>query len=294
MALSKLYIQPEVSSYSVQEAATTVVYDLNGGFGRYRRDLISARPTVSCQWSLDEVGYQYFTAFYSSVISNGADPFYIDLIYDGGSLTQYQASFLPETISLSQHAYNQYQIQAELEIVPSAVNASADNALISSYGTEAKLELLPVQQVYSIKYGVESIATRLNGGASKFGALQKNNSATISVNWVLNANDFAYFRAYYRTAIAQGSESFLIDLILTNSTVSEHTARFVPDSLSIGVRGDGYFVVGASLEVQPNARDDDYDASLIMLVGEYGSPLLAREIINELETFANVTLPDNL
>jgi hypothetical protein len=90
----------------------------------------------------------------------------------------------------------------------------------------------------------------------------------------------------------QGSEPFLIDLILGDASLTEHTAHFVPTGPRLtGVRGLTY-TVSAQLEAIPNATDETFDQGVIDLYGTYGGQGAA--IFDAINQLANVDMPESL
>jgi hypothetical protein len=127
----------------------------------------------------------------------------------------------------------------------------------------AKLKLDPAQGSYSGKLGAESIAVQSAGGASRYRRDQLGAAAIAEMEWVLEADAYDYFMAFYRSSTEHGSSPFTLDAILNKAAIAEYTAYFVPGSIALaGVRGTA-FVVTANLEILPLAENHAADLALI-------------------------------
>lgn len=153
-----------------------------------------------------------------------------------------------------------------------------------------KLQLTPSQSDYAAQPGDEVLSAQLAGGKSRrrrdfIGAV-----ATVNVGWNnLPGPAFDYIEAFRRTAVTQGVEWFLIDLILDESPITEYTVAFVPGSYRlVGVQGLTTSVA-AQLEVQPKAVDSAYDLAIIQTYELYGDE--GANVYNLLAELVNVTLP---
>lgn len=115
----KLSLVPQQAQYSVDaEEAAILRVQLDGGAGRYRRDLLGATQVVNVTWALDPGEYHYIQAFYRAV-GRGATPFLVDLILEGQELDEYTVNFLPGTFRLAGVSGLRYQVSASLEVRPS-------------------------------------------------------------------------------------------------------------------------------------------------------------------------------
>lgn len=156
-----------------------------------------------------------------------------------------------------------------------------------------KLTIPPNKEGYSVTGGTEVIGVQLDGGASRYRRDVIGATSRVSVQWSLSQGAYDYMRAFYRTATVNGSAPFLVDLLMDEPQLTEHTVYFVPGSMKLsGVAGLTHYV-SAELEVYPKPRDEEYDIALLMLYTEYGDNV-AQFVLNQLEQLANVDLPGAL
>ena len=153
------------------------------------------------------------------------------------------------------------------------------------------LKVTPDQAGYSVTDGEEVLAVKLDGGLSRYRRDVVGAASTVRVQWSVGPTEYTYLRAFYRTTTSQGTESFLVDLILDSATLTQHTAYFVPGSMRLTrVRGNTY-TVQAQMEVKPLAPDSEYDEALVMIYEEYGS--LRGEFLSDIKAFVNDYLPSS-
>lgn len=157
----------------------------------------------------------------------------------------------------------------------------------------AKLQLPPVRAGYTVKDGAAALAVALDGGRSRLRADVLGASRTVSVTWAVSAFGYRYLRAFLRSSITEGSEPFLLDLVLDEGQLTEHEVLIVPGSLSFdGSNACSVYRVSATIEAVPSAVDADYDGSVIELWEAYGvdAPLVLADI----EPLANIYMPDTI
>lgn len=134
MALSKFILPPDNSAYSVTDGKEIVVTQLDGGAGRYRRDILGATSTVNASWILNEDSYKYLRSFYRALTLKGAKPFLIDLILDEPTLTEHKAYFIPGSMQLTAQKGLTYWVSAQLETQPAEIDYDAEAAFAALYG----------------------------------------------------------------------------------------------------------------------------------------------------------------
>lgn len=133
-----------------------------------------------------------------------------------------------------------------------------------------KLYLTPDQSGYSVADGADTLSVKLDGGLSRYRKDVLGAASSVGVQWTVGPTDYAYLRSFYRTAVARGTEPFLVDLILDDPLPTEHEAYFEVGSMKLsGVRGFTY-TVQASLEVKPVAADAEFDVALVEVYEAYG------------------------
>ncbi len=134
MALNKLSLVPDNSSYSVTDGKSVIATQLDGGAMRYRRNVLGATSSVSCTWIIGPDDYRYLRSFYRSVVANGALPFMVDLLLDEPALIEHKAYFVPDTITLNSQKGLQYNVSAKLEVFPNEYDVEADMIFAVLYG----------------------------------------------------------------------------------------------------------------------------------------------------------------
>lgn len=150
--LTKLILPPNNSSYSVTDGKEVVSVALDGGAGRYRRDIIGASSAVSVQWVCDRGEYEYLRAFYRSLLGKGALPFLIDLILDDPLPVEHKAYFVPGSMVLTGQRGLSYYVSAQLEVEPAEVDdvAEADFAAIYSiFGSNWQTVFPPLEDDFN-------------------------------------------------------------------------------------------------------------------------------------------------
>lgn len=139
MALTKLVLLPDNSSYSVTDGKEVISTQLDGGAARYRRDILGATSTVGVSFVLGPAEYKYLRAFYRTVTVSGSTPFLIDLILDEPTLTEHKAYFIPGSMQLTGQKGLTYTVSAQLEVYPIALDLDYDNSIVmlfSNYGDD--------------------------------------------------------------------------------------------------------------------------------------------------------------
>ncbi len=146
-----------------------------------------------------------------------------------------------------------------------------------------KLDFIPESGNYNFTTPETVLSATLEGGKSRRRATVKNATSQINVQWVLDADEYRSFTAFYVNTLNEGVDEFEIDLISYEGLV-EHTASFVDGFNLTGVRGFSR-VVSANLEVTPIS---DIVANELILLYPPGD--LAK-VVNRFETLLNVQIP---
>lgn len=263
--MTKFAIAPDSASYSFTERAETIGAVLQGGLGKYRQTVKNPSVVVQVQWTFDSSNYNYFKAFYASIVTSGSLPFEIDLAIDGTALEEYTAYFIDDTVSTSAVSGTDYVVRANLELKSKPITASGTPS------TPYKLNYIPNQASYSIDTRQETIAIPLEGGTSRYRKDIIDAGTIANVSWILNTTEYADFREFYKLTTSAGTTSFKVDLAINSTTVEEYDARIIPDSLSTSRYGDGFFNVQAQLELEAKTRDPDADLARVVLYPIYGA-----------------------
>jgi len=134
-----------------------------------------------------------------------------------------------------------------------------------------KCILAPNHSSYSVADGVEVGRVQLAGGMGRYRRAIVGATSTVDVSWIVTGREYEYLRAFYKTAVAEGSRRFLVDLILDGPVAAEHEAMFLPDyGMPLRSKAGNVFTVSAQLEVLPLTRNEENDSLFIAAVEEFG------------------------
>lgn len=121
----------------------------------------------------------------------------------------------------------------------------------------------PDQTSYAATPGPSGVSTQLDGGASRFRADKLGAAILLPVQWTCTPKAYNYLWAFYRTSINYGADPFSIDLIIDSNVPQTYVAHFMPGTFGLASTQGLTYVVGATLEVFPNAAYASGDAALI-------------------------------
>lgn len=139
--LTKLTIPPDQPGYSVKDGKETLRSQLDGGAGRYRKDVLNSSSAVAVRWSATREQFLYLRAFYNSVSKSGSIPFLIDLYIDNSyELTEHEVYFIPGSFGLTAHSGLQFTVGAQLEVKPIVANEAYDQSLVMLYNAYGSFE----------------------------------------------------------------------------------------------------------------------------------------------------------
>lgn len=127
----KLALAPDQQQYATAEGTRQVYSKLDGGLGRYRRDLLNGTYKVDVQWTVGDADFVYLNTFYRVV--EGVNPFLMDLILDAAVLTEHECRFIPGTFRLTSIKGEQYTVRAQLEVRPAIADDEFDAGLVTTY-----------------------------------------------------------------------------------------------------------------------------------------------------------------
>lgn len=150
--LTKLVLAPDNSSYSVRDGKEVVSVALDGGAGRYRRDILGASSAVSVQWICDREEYHYLRSFYRALLGKGAKPFLIDLILDDPLPMEHKAYFVPGSMALTAQRGLAYYVSAELEVEPTDMDEEAElnfATMFSNFGPDWETVFPPIEDEFN-------------------------------------------------------------------------------------------------------------------------------------------------
>ena len=130
--MTKLLVNARTDGFKLQFGNNVTSIKLEGGPSRYRLDKIGDVHVASVQWVRSAQGYAYLMAFFRTEIQYGALPFEVDLkAVDSDDLTTYTAHFVPGSMQLTGLVGEVYTVNAQLELLPLALDSGADQALIN-------------------------------------------------------------------------------------------------------------------------------------------------------------------
>lgn len=134
-------INPESSSYAVEDGPSFIGVRLDGGASRFRKDKLGTARNVEVRWVFDRNEYLYFTSFYNSTINEGSLPFLIELILDDPIPTLHQAHFLQDTKKLANQQGHAYTVSATLEALPVTIDNQLNLARVAAYEANPNTDL---------------------------------------------------------------------------------------------------------------------------------------------------------
>lgn len=112
----KLDIRPDQSSYTLQRTTSGYLQvQLDGGEGRYRRDILGSSAKVPVTFTLDADDYEYISSFYR-VYMDSLRPFFVDLIAEDEEIVECLCHIVPDTFKLTKQVARIFTIQATLEV----------------------------------------------------------------------------------------------------------------------------------------------------------------------------------
>lgn len=127
--MNRLAYCPNQSGYSAAFGNDVISQELDGGGGRYRRDIRRKSHTASVNWLIDLAGYQYITAFYRVWARNPSQPFVAQLVIDD-ELKDYEC-FFRSPINLDSQEGLAYKVSAQLEVKALISNDAFDDAIVA-------------------------------------------------------------------------------------------------------------------------------------------------------------------
>lgn len=159
-----------------------------------------------------------------------------------------------------------------------------------------KLKLAPDNSNYSVTDGREVLATQLSGGAARYRRDVIGAPSRVTVQWILDREEYRYLRAFYKVVTQSGSEPFLIDLILDVPELTEHTAYFIPESMALtGQKGLSH-TVSAQLDVKPLDMDETAAIDLVNVFNYFGPQWASSfpPLDDQLNTLMNISIPEDI
>lgn len=152
-----------------------------------------------------------------------------------------------------------------------------------------RLNLLPDVSGYQVTEPGGHVYNKLSGGASKVRRDFDNAPLEVDVQWTCDEQEYNYLTTFYRVT---ANEPFLTSLLIHSPSLTEHEARFIPQSFkTVAVVGMRY-TVKAKLEVVPLTPDLAFDEGLVTTFEAFGQE--GSVAFGLLSTLVNVNMPDNM
>jgi len=129
--MDKLLISGLDAKYTFTEKASVIRNETRGGFPYYRNDLENTSISLTIEWILSKVQYNYFWSFYRTLTNFGALPFTMDLCINNDILTEYMCYFGNPQLSQVNGGY--YTITDTLEVLTTDVNVDFDKMIVTLY-----------------------------------------------------------------------------------------------------------------------------------------------------------------
>lgn len=127
-----------------------------------------------------------------------------------------------------------------------------------------KLILSPDTDSYSVTEGVDFIGTAFRDVAGRYRLDKLGSPKIIAAVWTLRQQEYAYWRAFYHTAIEKGVFPFLCDLIPEDGrNLVEHVCMMIPGSVKMPAQQGLAYVQQAMLEVLPLPHNAAADLAVI-------------------------------
>lgn len=158
-----------------------------------------------------------------------------------------------------------------------------------------KLTIPPDQASYAVSdSSQEVIRVQLQGGAARYRRDILNSSKIVNVTWTADREEYDYLQMFYRVMTYRAGEPFKIDLIIGESGLTEHDARFVPGSWQLQNQKGHSYTVAAQLEVTALQYDYLYEDAIITFLSAYGSYSEGVDVINQFNQLVNIDLPSSI
>ena len=126
---------------------------------------------------------------------------------------------------------------------------------------------------YAVRHGNEFLRVELDGGMPRYRRDKIGTSSRVDVQWACNLLQYQYLEAFYRTVVKNGSDPFLVDLILDNPVTKTYEAHFVPGTYGLATVTGLRRVVSAQLDVKPQRADREFDEAIVAAYNAYGDSM---------------------
>lgn len=137
MAPMQLKLCPTESTYASKHNTSGYLrVDLEGGRGRYRKDILNPATTVNCRWVVERGYFDYLWAFYRTYLRT-MEPFQIDLVLEEWGEVRVLANIIPDSFQFETKQGPTYTVTAQLEVLAPQYDPDADTdyiAVINEFG----------------------------------------------------------------------------------------------------------------------------------------------------------------
>ncbi len=158
-----------------------------------------------------------------------------------------------------------------------------------------KINFQPNRPAYSMTRGGKVVGTQLDGGLARYRQDQVNAASLVQCQWVLTSRyDYDRFMDFFEGVAREGAVRFLMDLVIDYGDPTEYVCNFVPDTFNLVSINGNVHTVTAQIQAKPLQIDLDYRAALWMIDNEYGSLDDGLDVINHLNQFVNIDLPNTV
>lgn len=155
--LLRLELRPDQDSYTFKRTnAGYIRAELDGGEGKYRRDVLGSSETVTVRFTLNADAYSYLWSLYR-VFAYDMTRFRIDLILEDEGLVEVEAWFVPDTFKLTRQTATTYVVQATLEAIPPIYDIDLDRDylyIIKDFGLDWRLWLDRLQVIVNDEWSI--------------------------------------------------------------------------------------------------------------------------------------------
>lgn len=140
-----------------------------------------------------------------------------------------------------------------------------------------KLLIAPDEQGYQVREQASATRVELPGGQSRYRTDSLDTDSLVDCQFTLDPSNFQYLRAFYNYN-GQGTDDFLVDLVIDSHTPREYQARIRPGSWRLSDVQGYRFKVRLSLDVAANTAGLDFPAIVAGFSGDVAAPSYATGI----------------
>jgi hypothetical protein len=153
----RLILCPTESAYSTERSADGYLRtSLDGGMGRYRKDILGSSTLVNCRWVVTGIMFDYLWAFYRDYLRK-IEPFHIELVLEEGARVRVLANVVPNSFKFGEKKGGTHTVTAQLEVLAPEYDAQADEDmiwLIGEFGEDYELWVERLWKIVNIDYPV--------------------------------------------------------------------------------------------------------------------------------------------